>query len=286
MFKKRKKLKIISLLIFSLWIIFAQSCMRMRMTDEAGKKNFEQKKLTPTFCYLPIGDIKMHYAKIGNDSLPTLFFIHGSPGSWDAFIRYMQDSALLAKYRMISIDRPGFGYSNFGEAENLQDNASDIFEVIKKEMNTAPFHLIGHSIGGPVVIKIAQNHPENFASLTILAGSISPFEEPKEKWRWLFKYTPARYLLPGALLPSNDEIYYFKKELYGLDSNYNKITMPVMLIHGSKDQFVSIKNVAYAQQKLRENKHIDTIIIASANHFIPWQHYDIIKKHLLNLSNK
>ena len=135
-------------------------------------------------------------------------------------------------------------------------------------------------------MQMAQHHPKNYASLTKLSGSISPYEEPKEGWRWFILYTPFRYLMPGAFLPSNDEIYYFKKDLYGLESNYEKITMPVMFIHGDADKFVSIDNVAYGQKKLATNKQVDKIIIAGASHFIPRQHYDVIKKHLLGLSTK
>ena len=39
----------------------------------------------------------IHYAMTGSDSLPTLFFIHGSPGSWDAFAEYMKDSSIAEK---------------------------------------------------------------------------------------------------------------------------------------------------------------------------------------------
>ncbi len=286
MFKKTKKIKIVLIIFFGTWLVLAQSCMRMRMSDDAAKKEFEQKKLHLIFCYLNSNGLNMHYVKIGSDTMPTLFFIHGSPGSWDAFKLYLQDTDLLANFRIISIDRPGFGFSNFGHAEHLIDNAKIIFDIVKKEANNRPLHLIGHSIGGPVEVQLAQDHPEYYASLTILSGSISPYEEPKEKWRWLIMYTPLRYLMPGALLPSNDEIFYFKKDLFGLESNYKKITMPVMFIHGDADKFVTIKNVAYGQRKLAGNKQVHKIVIAGANHFIPWQHYDIIKKHLLSLSTQ
>jgi pimeloyl-ACP methyl ester carboxylesterase len=55
----------------------------------------------------------LHYIETGNAQKPTLI-LHGSPGSWNAFKEYLQDTTLLKKYRMIAIDRPGFGYSDFG----------------------------------------------------------------------------------------------------------------------------------------------------------------------------
>jgi len=286
--KVPSKKKVLGFLMcfFSFWILFAASCARMRISDKEANQDFAKKSIKVSFLNQDVKGFNLHYVKVGSDTLPTLFFIHGSPGSWDAFKEYMLDSSLLAKYRMISIDRPGFGYSDFGDAKDLPTNSKLISSVIQKENNNKPLHLIGHSIGGPIVIQLAQDNPNSFGSLTILAGSISPIDEPKEYWRYFVHYSPVKWLWPGAFRPSNAEIIYFKKDLKRLDTGYARITMPVMFIHGSADKFVSIKNVYYGLTKLASNKMVRTIIIPNANHFIPWQHYQEIKSHLLHLSDK
>ncbi|WP_074490622.1 alpha/beta fold hydrolase [Mucilaginibacter polytrichastri] len=258
--------------------------MMMRITDKKAEAEFDQQGLQPRYVYLKLGKLRLHYVKMGGDTLPTLFFIHGSPGSWDGYKRYLMDTALLKHFRLIAIDRPGFGYSNFGHAYHLSEQSQLIYAIIKREENGRPFHLIGHSLGGPVVVKLAEDHPGAYASLTLLAGSISPFDEPTEKWRSIFVHTPLQYLIPGAFRTCNTEIWYFKKELFGLDTCYQRLNMPVTFIHGDKDPLVTVKNVAYGRQKLAFNKHVEVIIIPGANHFIPWEHYDIIKKHLLSLA--
>ncbi|WP_460996415.1 alpha/beta fold hydrolase [Spirosoma harenae] len=48
------------------------------------------------------------YVSIGAADKPTLVFVHGSPGSWNAFASYLKDSLFLEHYRMVSLDRPGF----------------------------------------------------------------------------------------------------------------------------------------------------------------------------------
>jgi len=255
----------------------------MRISDSKAQQNFAKKNMKVSFLNKDVKGFNLHYVKVGSDTLPTLFFIHGSPGSWNAFQEYMQDSSLLSVFRMISIDRPGFGYSNFGDAKDLPTNSNFIYAVIQKENNDKPLHLVGHSIGGTVVMQLAQDKPQRYASLTILAGSISPADEPKENWRYVVHYSPLRWLWPGALQPSNAEILYFKKDLKNLDTGYAKIKMPVMFIHGSADKFVTIKNVEYGLKKLAANKLVRSIIIPKANHFIPWQNYQVIKSHLLSL---
>ena len=284
--KFKRKFKWGFLLLITVWIIFAQSCMKFRISDSKAKKEFDQKRIPVSFLNIPVDGISIHYAKTGADTLPTLFFVHGSPGSWDAFKIYMMDTALLRHFRIISVDRPGFGYSDFGTAYHLTDQALLVNEILQKENNQKAVHLIGHSIGGPLIIQMAQNHPENFASLTLLAGSISPHDEPKEYWRYLFMYTPLRWLMPGAFKPSNNEIIYFKKDLYGIDTGYAALQLPVTFIHGDADKFVTVKNVDYGKKKLLHNRAVKIIIIPGAGHFIPWEHFDIIKEHLLTLSNR
>lgn len=281
----KKRWKLVLLIFLSAWIIFAQSCMKFRIEDSAATKEFNDRGLQISFKEIKADGISLHYSKIGTDTLPTLFFIHGSPGSWDAFKSYMMDTALLQYFRIISIDRPGFGYSNFGKAMHLEDQCVLINNIIEKENNGKPLHLIGHSIGGPVIVQLAQDHPDEIASLTILAGSISPKDEPKEYWRYLLAYTPLQLLMPGAFRPSNNEIVYFKKDLYDLDTGYNHLKMPVTFIHGDADKFVTVKNVAYGTKKLAANPNVKVIIIPGASHFIPWEHYDIIKAHLLELKD-
>ncbi len=275
-------MKIIALLIICCtWLLFSQSCMRMRTSESEANKAFKEKKLAITFNSIVANGSTIHYAKVGTDALPTLFFVHGSPGSWDAFKRYMMDAELLQHFRIIAIDRPGFGYSNFGKAMHLQEQSKSIIEIVKKEDNKQPVHLIGHSIGGPVVVQLAQDYPSFFSTLTVLSGSISPYEEPTENWRYVFNWFPLQLLLPGAFKPSNTEIIYFKKDLFELDKHYNNLTLPITFIHGNKDPLVSVKNVQYGVEKLSHNKQVKQIIIDGANHFIPWQHFNIIQQQLL-----
>jgi pimeloyl-ACP methyl ester carboxylesterase len=56
------------------------------------------------------------------------------------------------------------------------------------------------------------------------------------------------YLLPGAFRPSNNEIWYYKKELEPLAKQFSSITCNVWIIHGNKDKFVPVGNAAYAKK--------------------------------------
>ncbi|SHM27132.1 Pimeloyl-ACP methyl ester carboxylesterase [Flavobacterium xanthum] len=277
-----KKRYIVYSLMF-LYIVICQSCMTMRYSDKETTKFFADSKTEFQDKTVVFEGYKVHYVATGNAQNPTLFFIHGSPGSWNAFKEYLQDTLLLKKYRMIAIDRPGFGYSDFGEAQNLKVQSQRISEFIKKIDNKKPLILVGHSVGGPVVAQLAVDNPSWYKRLVILAGSLDPKAENPEKWRTVIKASPLRYLIPGALRPSNDELWWLKKDLVYLEPELKKITCDVTIIHGTKDALVPYSNVAFMQKKFTNAKSIDTITIEKANHFIPWSHYEIVRNVLLDI---
>ena len=265
------------------WVIIAPGCMRFHIEDATAKKQFTDAGVNLQLENIEVDGFNMHYAKTGNDSLPTLFFVHGSPGSWDAFSRYLKDKDLLGKYRMISIDRPGFGDSEFGDAKNLEDQSKLISPLLVYLKNNRPVYVIGHSLGGPMAVRLVADNPGYFSGIVLLAGSVDPGEEKPEKWRPVLYKTPIKFLVPGALRPSNEELWYLKNDLKILKNDFSKITCPVWIIHGDKDDLVPVGNAAFAKQMLVNAKKVETTILPGANHFIPWQHYEEIKGVLMKL---
>ena len=68
-----------------------------------------------------------------------------------------------------------------------------------------------------------------------------------------------------------------------LKPDFAKIKCPVYILHGDKDLLVDYGNLAFGAKTFTNASKIDTLTIQGVNHFIPWMHYDIIKKVLLNL---
>ena len=278
-----------SMIVFGIiliaWIVFAQSCMTFRKADGEMKKEFESKGVVLKTVTEKIDGRNIHYAQTGQDSLPTLVFIHGTPGSWNAFANYLEDSDLLQKYRLISIDRPGFGYSDFGRAENLQRQSELISPLLYKLDNGQPVYLIGHSLGGPMIILLAADNPNFVDGLVLISGSVDPAIEKPEKWRPLIFNTPLNLFVPGAFKPSNVELWYLKTDLVKLEEAYKKVDCPVYFIHGEQDTWVPPGNVSYAKKMLVNAKSIEEHMLPGGNHFIPWTKYKEIKEVLLHLND-
>lgn len=280
---RKNKMKTIFFLLAICYLIFCQSCMKMRMTSKETKTFFAQSKTNYVDSSKEIEGYTIHYIETGNKNACTLFFVHGSPGSWDAYKDYLKDSLLLSKFRMIAVDRIGFGYSNFGKAENLKTQSNIIEKFTKQIANGKPIYLIGHSLGGPTIVEMAAEKPNDYATLIIIAGSIDPKAETPENWRAIIKVKPIRYIIPGALRPANDELWGLKSDLYDLKPKLQNITSKVIIIHGAKDQLVPYSNVAFMSREFVNAKSLDIISIKDANHFIPWTHFKEIRDVLYKL---
>ena len=280
---KNNKIKVFLFSLTVIYLLTCQSCMTMRTSTSKTKIFFKDSKTSYLDSTITIESNKVHFIATGNINNPTLFFVHGSPGSWDNFKTYLKDSLLLKKYRMIAVDRPGFGYSNFGKAQNLYSQAKVLEEFTEKLSNGKNIYLIGHSYGGPAIVKMAIDKPNAYKQLVILAGAIDPDAETPEKWRKIIMSKPIRFIIPGALRPANDELWWLKQDLINMKPNLKKITTNVLVIHGTLDDLVPYSNVPFIEREFINAKSIEVLSIKNANHFIPWEHFETIRNKLLNL---
>lgn len=275
--------KYFAIFLILVYILFCQSCVKMRMSPKAVKDFFVISNVKYIDSLKNFANFQIHYIETGNSTKPILLFVHGSPGSWDAFKKYMIDPQLCSKFRMIAVDRSGFGYSDFGEAQNLQSQSQRIYEFLKSFKSEKPINLIGHSLGGPLVAKLAVDYPTAFSDVIILSGALDPLAENPEKWRPILMSKPLRYLVPGALRPSNDELWWLKSDLFDLKTSLKNIVANVIIVHGTKDRLVPFSNVKFMQLYIENAQKITVIPINDADHFIPWTHFDTVRDVILSL---
>src|SRR6478752_3607367 len=148
----RKRIRWAIGLLFLFIMIMFHSCMTFRMSSKEVDAYFAEKKVNATQHQYKTGFRTIHYVKAGDESKPLILFIHGSPGSLSAFIHFLADSALLKSSLMVTTDRPGFGYSNFGNGErSLHKQAEALKPILEEYKNNRPIILVGHSLGGPLI---------------------------------------------------------------------------------------------------------------------------------------
>jgi pimeloyl-ACP methyl ester carboxylesterase len=280
-----RKILLFTFALLSIWVLLSQ-CMIMkeRWSDEKAYRVFKSKNIPLQMHDTVINNSHLHYAVCGADTLPTLVFIHGSPGTWMHYMKFMWDSSMRNKFRMVAIDRPGFGYSSFGKAMHLNEQSNMILPVLEKLKTNKPMFLVGHSMGGPVAVKLAADNPTLFKTVVIIAGAIDINQESKETWRKIMNVRPFYWALPGAFGPSNTELLYLKKDLLLLQNDFAKITSSVLFVHGDKDTWVPIKNIAYGKKMMTNAASISADTLHGADHQIPWKNRDALRDILLGLN--
>ena len=253
------------------------------MSDKAVAAYFNDAPVKPTFHSLPADGRVIHYATLETaDSLPVVVFVHGSPGPWDAFIAFFKDSTLYHRARLVSVDRLGFGKSGLGQTEgSLQKQAAAVAAVIHQVNPSGRAILVGHSLGGPVIARLAMDYPDKVSHLILVAPSIDPALEKQEWYRPVLGAFPFRQLLPAELDVSNREIRPLRNELLKIVPLWASIRVPVTVIQGDQDDLVPPGNALFAKRVLTQAP-TTLLMLPGMNHFIPWRRADTIHDAILN----
>jgi pimeloyl-ACP methyl ester carboxylesterase len=284
--KKRNpflKKRYIPLYLLLVVMLFAHGCLSFRVSDEDWKKTLADKgQIEPTIHNYQVEDRNMHYIHVGNDTLPLFIFIHGTPGSSNGFEDYLADTMLTNHIQMISVDRPGFGYSDYGKpAESLAQQSIYLKPILERHKNASKIYIVGHSLGGPVIARMAMDYEELMDGLIMLAPSIAPELEPYEWYRKPMNWRGLRWAIPTVFRVSNQEILPVKGNLTEMLPLWKNITIPVIVMQGEKDVLVPKENAFFAKKMLINSERVDIHMLPEENHFIVWSKYDEIVKLIM-----
>jgi len=94
----------------------------------------------------------------------TLVFVHGYGLNLDCW--YFQRKHFRGQLRQVLYDQRSHGRSGRSEAElcRIPQLAEDLFQVLWELVGTSRVILIGHSMGGMTIMRLAQSRPELFGS--------------------------------------------------------------------------------------------------------------------------
>ena len=101
-----------------------------------------------------------------------LVFLHGFGSTKEDYA----DAALhpvLADYRILAFDAPGFGGSTCSDASALSmEYLVAVVEAVCDHFEIGPFHLCGHSMGGLAAVLLAHTRPVQILSLVNIEGNL------------------------------------------------------------------------------------------------------------------
>lgn len=273
-------LKGLSVLIILLLI--PKACIEFRISDQEALEEFEDLSIKPSFGDLEVDGKNIHYAFINQGKDALTIFIHGSPGSWNAFIDYFKVDSLLVHTDILAIDRAGFGHSDFGNAEpSIEIQARQLNAVIQLFDQKTKI-LLGHSLGGPVIARLAMDYPSSFNGLIFVAPSIDPEMEKDEWYMSILKSKVGKIFTPTEFIVSNDEIIPLKKELEIMIPLWTSIKIPSIVIQGTEDFLVPKENADFAKKMLPDSL-VTISLLEGENHFIPWTNAGVITEAIYRM---
>ncbi len=238
-----------------------------------------------------IPGFKIVYAEGGSGD--TIVMLHGFSANKDYWLRFAK--GFTSGYRVIIPDLPGFGdsakpaharYNILSQVERLN--------LLARELNLPPFHLVGNSMGGNIAGHFAASYPDRVKSLALFdASGVTPpvkserdllidkgtnpyFVKNMDDFNRLFTFNfhqpPAypsfikRYLARQAVkaAPMNEKIYNDVMADYAvLQSRLNSITAPTLIVWGDSDKSISISAMEIFSGNIHKSK---TAIIKECGH--------------------
>jgi pimeloyl-ACP methyl ester carboxylesterase len=238
---------------------------------------------------------------------PTLIFVHG----WCCDSRYWREQVLefSKKYRVVVLDLAGHGHSGMSRIIYSMSSFGEDVKAVTEAVGGKRVILIGHSMGGPVIVEAARLMPERVVGLigidtfknvessptkevtkTVMAAleknfpdackqfigrAFSPKTDPKLREWILSDMSSAPPQV--ALSASNDMI---GQSITGEAAKmFEDIRIPVMTINGD------LEPINYEANR----KHMlsfDAVVIKEAGHFLMMARPDEFNKELEKVINK
>ena len=108
----------------------------------------------------------------GAANAPVLVLIHGFPtASWDFEALW---APLTARYRVITLDMRGFGFSDKPLTNYSIIEQAELFEARLDELKIAKYHVLAHDYGDTVAQELLARAPAGLQSVCFLNGGLFP----------------------------------------------------------------------------------------------------------------
>jgi len=245
---------------------------------------------------------------------PVIVLLHSSMSSKDQWKSLIP--LLCHRFKLISIDLAGYGDNELPSNPQTfsTEDEIDLVEqiLLKKTENNEPFHLVGHSYGGAIALKLAVKQIARIRTLTLfepvafhllpaggtahneitaVAGNLARALENKNKTlatRLFIDYWSGQGTF-GNLKQKNQAIFlrYIDKVVLDFQAlftesltlkDYSKVNIPVCMIKGEKSPLTSIQIFQILEHYLPDR----SIHCVPGGHMSPITHVNKVNKIIEN----
>ena len=259
--------------------------VQFRKSDKELNKFFADNHIPGKIGYYTSHGRKLRYVTIGKDDLPTLLFIHGSPASMSLYRGRFSDKTILQTFRILAVDRPGYGYSGLGEPEPSIQKQSEMIRPLLDSLTKAqhPVIVVGGSFGAPIACRLAMDHPDLVDGLVITGPAIGPGREKVFWFAPIIEHGVVRWFIPRIFRSANTEKLHHKEELEKMLPYWKNIRVPVMYLQGAKDELIDTSNASFARQQLVNAPYLDIYFFPNRHHYLAQYEWPKIKESILKV---
>jgi pimeloyl-ACP methyl ester carboxylesterase len=259
--------------------------VQFRKSDKELNNFFTQNHIPAHIGYYTTHGRKLRYVTIGSDRLPTLLLIHGSPASMSLYRGRFSDPDILRTFRILAIDRPGYGYSGFGNPEPSIQKQSEMIRTLLDSLNKArhPIIVVGGSFGAPIACRLAMDHPELVDGLVLTGPAIGPGREKVFWFAPIIEHPAIRWFIPRMFRSANTEKLHHKEELEKMLPYWKNIHVPVMYLQGAKDNLIDTSNASFARQQLVNVPYLNIYFFPNRHHYLAQYEWPTIKNRIMKM---
>jgi pimeloyl-ACP methyl ester carboxylesterase len=279
------------LLVLSVGAVVVAWLIDFRQTDQDLADEFSGQRIRPTVHRYHVKDGNRERtirfmetpALVGDSALPVVLFVHGAPSSLSFFNAFFKDTALLNRAQLVSVDRPGYGYSDFGCVERSIVKQAEFLQPLIDRYKKAPYLMIvGSSYGGSVTARLAMNNPGAVDHVVFVSSALGPGLERTYGISYLIDSPLLHWGIPPLLRLANDEKLSHRQALEAILPDWPKIRAGITMLHGKRDELVYPTNVTFAQHHLI-NAQMRQFLLPENRHDIVINKREYISEILLDI---
>jgi len=162
----KRLLRIFSIIILAILVIILVAVVGLFIYEPSPAEGFAFSSAGKT---IQLSDGRtLAYLDSGDPEGRPVFYFHGGPGSRLEGLFYDELNQQLG-IRMIALDRPGYGLSDFQDDRTYLDWPDDVGELAD-QLGIDRFAVLGWSSGGPYAVVVAHEMPQRVTVAVIVAG--------------------------------------------------------------------------------------------------------------------
>jgi pimeloyl-ACP methyl ester carboxylesterase len=242
-----------------------------------------------------VSGLKWHWVEAGEG--PTVVLLHGIPESW--YCWHNQIPALAEQFRVLAVDMKGYGRSDKDDGDYSAGTVAKETLDLLDYLDVDRFRIAGHDWGTMVADRICESAPERVIQYVRASISVHRYDvrnslqhiryhlNPEESGllmsnarayvRVWFESSCAPQTLPPAeeleriaaefAYPDTGKavVRYFRDVNKTRPTDFSKLTMPVLSVHGERDPRQPLEYVRGIEDHI---PGLEAVLLLDCGHFV------------------